>query len=301
VVSGQWPANRTCGVAERLALDGILLSVIRPLSFLLFAVALSFPAAYGQSIAELAKSLEGHNFVLRNYYTDDELTFDNTGKLDNRGTPGFGPTDGLVHIEKVEAAPAATTLTGQRPIYFWDFALSDFKLVNVGQAVKIKIALGNAEVANMAEVLKQVFLSQSELQQYKCGDTDRKIKGFAPNGSPRKQPSTTTSAEQDKVLCFPGGERIPHSSKKTEPPRVIHDPDPELPKVGRNEPSEGTVVLALIVDTSGNPSTLVVTRPLGYGYDEEALAAVRHWKFRPAISDGKPIPVFVNLEVNFRR
>jgi TonB family protein len=44
-----------------------------------------------------------------------------------------------------------------------------------------------------------------------------------------------------------------------------------------------------------------VVRPLGMGLDEEALKAVRKYKFKPALMDGKtPVPVEINMEVNFR-
>jgi TonB family protein len=36
------------------------------------------------------------------------------------------------------------------------------------------------------------------------------------------------------------------------------------------------------------------------GLDEKALEAVRTWKFTPAMKDGHPVAVQINVEVNFR-
>jgi TonB family protein len=36
------------------------------------------------------------------------------------------------------------------------------------------------------------------------------------------------------------------------------------------------------------------------GLDEQALAAVTQYKFKPATLQGKPVPVEVSIEVNFR-
>ncbi len=36
------------------------------------------------------------------------------------------------------------------------------------------------------------------------------------------------------------------------------------------------------------------------GLDEKAIAALRLWKFEPALKDGRPVPVQINVEVNFR-
>jgi periplasmic protein TonB len=39
---------------------------------------------------------------------------------------------------------------------------------------------------------------------------------------------------------------------------------------------------------------------LGLGLDEKAIEAVRQWKFKPGMKDGKPIAVQVLVDVNFR-
>jgi TonB family protein len=36
------------------------------------------------------------------------------------------------------------------------------------------------------------------------------------------------------------------------------------------------------------------------GLDEKAIEAVRLWRFEPGLKDGKPVPVEVSIEVNFR-
>ena len=35
------------------------------------------------------------------------------------------------------------------------------------------------------------------------------------------------------------------------------------------------------------------------GLDEKAIAAVSQWKFEPALKDGRPVPVQINVEVKF--
>jgi protein TonB len=39
---------------------------------------------------------------------------------------------------------------------------------------------------------------------------------------------------------------------------------------------------------------------VGMGLDERALEAVREYKFKPAMENGKPVPVQLNIEVNFK-
>jgi TonB family protein len=38
---------------------------------------------------------------------------------------------------------------------------------------------------------------------------------------------------------------------------------------------------------------------LGKGLDEKALEAVKKYKFRPAMRDGKPVPVEIAVQVKF--
>ena len=83
-------------------------------------------------------------------------------------------------------------------------------------------------------------------------------------------------------------------------PRAIYRPDPEYSEEARKAKYQGTVVLGLVVDSSGRPRGLKVERGLGMGLDEKALEAVRNWKFEPAEKDGKPVAVAISVEVQFR-
>lgn len=83
-------------------------------------------------------------------------------------------------------------------------------------------------------------------------------------------------------------------------PRAIDTPDPEYSEEARKAKFQGTVVLWLIVDQSGLPHDIRVSRSLGMGLDQKAIEAVRKWRFEPATKDGRPVAVQINVEVNFR-
>jgi len=42
-----------------------------------------------------------------------------------------------------------------------------------------------------------------------------------------------------------------------------------------------------------------VVRGLGLGLDENAIQALKQWKFRPGMKNGIPVDVALNIEVNF--
>jgi len=83
-------------------------------------------------------------------------------------------------------------------------------------------------------------------------------------------------------------------------PRVVFDPDPEYSEEARRAKYQGTVVLWVVIAPDGRARDVRVARALGMGLDEKAVEAVRKWRFQPAMKDGQPVAVQVNIEVNFR-
>ncbi len=83
-------------------------------------------------------------------------------------------------------------------------------------------------------------------------------------------------------------------------PRLLFAPDPNPPRGALGTKFTGTAVIGLIVDASGTPREVHVVRPLGMGFDEAAVEAVEQYRFAPAQYEGKPVPVQINIEVNFR-
>jgi len=83
-------------------------------------------------------------------------------------------------------------------------------------------------------------------------------------------------------------------------PIITAKSDPEYTEEALQAKLSGTVAISLVVDEAGMPKNLKVLRSLEPGLDRKALEAVQHWRFKPGMKDGKPVPVFANIEVNFR-
>ena len=83
-------------------------------------------------------------------------------------------------------------------------------------------------------------------------------------------------------------------------PRPLKTPNPHYSKQARKSKYQRTVVLWLVIGPDGLPHNIRVQRSLGLGLDEEAIKAVRTWRFQPATREGKPVAVHINIEVNFR-
>jgi len=83
-------------------------------------------------------------------------------------------------------------------------------------------------------------------------------------------------------------------------PVLIFSVEPEFSEEARKAKVAGNVLVNLYVGTNGNPSHVRVIRGVGMGLDEKAVEAVRQYKFKPAMENGKPVLVELNVEVNFQ-
>jgi TonB family protein len=75
---------------------------------------------------------------------------------------------------------------------------------------------------------------------------------------------------------------------------------PHYTPVAHSRGIEGAVKVRALVGEDGVVRRVRVVSGLGYGLDEEARRAVFQMKFKPATKDGKPVPYWVPLDVQFR-
>jgi hypothetical protein len=62
----------------------------------------------------------------------------------------------------------------------------------------------------------------------------------------------------------------------------------------------GPALYHAVIGADGKPTEIAVARPIGFGLDESAVDSIRKASFEPAMKDGKPVPVMLDLYVSFR-
>jgi TonB family protein len=82
-------------------------------------------------------------------------------------------------------------------------------------------------------------------------------------------------------------------------PERISGEDPQYTALARKGRVQGVVIVEAVIDEEGKVTDAKVLKGLPMGLDESALEAVKTWKFEPATLDGKPVPVYYTLTVNF--
>ncbi len=91
-----------------------------------------------------------------------------------------------------------------------------------------------------------------------------------------------------------------HIGGSVRPPSVLYSVEPEFSEEARKAKFSGNVQVYLWVDEQGMPSHVRVVRGVGMGLDEKAVEAVRQYKFKPALQNGKPVKVDLYIDVNFQ-
>jgi TonB family protein len=118
------------------------------------------------------------------------------------------------------------------------------------------------------------------------------------------QAATETPGLQDpatpRIFDSVAAPQIYHVGAGVSPPQLIFAPDPEYSKEARRAKYQGICVISTIVDPEGNPQRVQVVRHLGKGLDQKAVEAVRQYRFKPGMLNGKAVAVEVNIEVNFK-
>jgi protein TonB len=76
-------------------------------------------------------------------------------------------------------------------------------------------------------------------------------------------------------------------------------PSPAYPEWAREAGIEGRVVLHALVGRDGRVKRVSVKRDVR-GLTDSARDAIARWIFRPATFGGRPVPVWVEIPVDFR-
>nr|WP_321465705.1 energy transducer TonB [uncultured Desulfobulbus sp.] len=83
-------------------------------------------------------------------------------------------------------------------------------------------------------------------------------------------------------------------------PRYRDNPPPAYPELARRRQMEGTVVLDVLVNSTGRVDALTVHATSGHSLlDNAALRAVRNWLFVPGKRGGMPLAMSVRVPVRF--
>ena len=197
-------------------------------------------------------------------------------------------------------SPATNLLSKVDPVYPKEATAAhtegtvvlDAVISKTGEVVRLKVISGDqifrasAEEAVIQWKFKPYLVDGSPAQvetyitmRYRCCGSE----------GPRVQ-----TALQDAVVVPPGP-----TPQKVSPPRVIYQVEPTFTEAERRARLNGSILINLCVNEQGDPINVHVLRGTGTTLDEKAVEAVKQYRFAPAMENGEPILVELNITVKF--
>lgn len=266
------------------------------------------------SPAEVKKALEADLkdkiMLLRGFPIDDRLDFDSD--LKPIGTQHAGSwTLADFEVTVVESKVDAIELRGNRSGFIFDERKMAFSKIRLPRTIVVELhgPFTDPPETFLKHVKDRVFMGDpkeisSSLPAYWRPYFDEQIDFDAKKktGRLKKYPARLDKTDKSAaatVTTLPSGEPVYFVGGPVKAPKPLHTPDPAFTDMARKLNLSGKSTLVAIIDSNGRTQDVEVEKPLGLGLDDNAVAIVKTWTFKPAQLNGRPVACLVNIEVSF--
>jgi TonB family protein len=271
---------------------------------------------------QLKQLLVGKSLYLREGYLDDSLSFNQRGVLISHSSKGSYTLSGI-QINKVRMAKRKVVLEGTR--YGLHF-LGEMPYEDPAKAVdRVRITPRKKVVRITIE--RQAVVKTKKVKGKGAPQTAAFLKGETATTSPAHSAAALREA-LDRIFaqgldarmmadmpdCWklyyeaaaaksdyrPADPAVLRQASVDVKARLLTKFEPPSNQFAQDNGVAGMSLYHVVVGADGKPGEIAVGRPIGFGLDENAVEAIRKASFEPAKKDGKPVPVFLNLVVQFR-
>lgn len=284
---------------------------------------------------DLRQRLLGKTLYLRGGYLHNSLNFDQSGRLIDL-SPRGSFTLCLVHIDKVRFTRRKVELVGARyGLHFlgltpYENPARAFDTVNITprkKPLRITIArepvvvpkkkkhhpsqesspaltgqstpavdvaaLGSATTATSQAIANQVL--DDALHRVLAQSLDEPLIDTMPDFWQLYYKGI--AAHKDMLHASPG---VFLQSDVDQKARLLTRVQPSSNEYAQANGVAGLALYRMILGADGHPQQVAISRPIGFGLDENAVDAIRKASYQPAVKDGKPVPVLLDVLVEFR-
>jgi len=115
-----------------------------------------------------------------------------------------------------------------------------------------------------------------------------------------------TVTNMDRMVPDSANVELKGIAKRGDPgvtmPKILQQFNPKYTPQAMRLKIVGRVEMDAVVLTDGRVGYIRVTRSLDrvYGLDAEAVATLRRWRFEPGLKDGRPVPVAIVVQMEYR-
>lgn len=298
------------------------------------------PAQADDLNRELESRYANKVFVLRGFYSGFHLVYDASGMLSSYAQTGDWTSDGVVQVKEIHASRGKLSMRARRLLvsskgsgfqFFRGSDQNESLNQKKWESLDIQAALPTTHPSldQMVSLLARIFLTSQDrladlVPEYwnPCVREGLEGKNVNCRFSPEiiavpgiaSRPTSSEPAAATESDSKPTGLQAESSIFPSEldtngkyhikpgitPPHQIYSPEPSFGEAARATKCQGTLTLALVVDTDGNPTNIRIVNPLGCGLDANAFLAVRTWRFAPAMKDGQAVRVPIQVQVDLR-
>lgn len=264
--------------------------ICRFLPILLLSCSTAAQVATQNINTELSK-LKGTVVVMRTPYSGNRLEFSSDGRFIHGGKPGRFLNSALIKINSIENRAMKLIVKGQRCLAVYDIPAGSLKAAPLPSNVEVQVANDGSSLETVLTSVFSVFETQNVAEQLKnfwvpSFDMSARI----PPAARAANSPVGTIAGRPVYLVRPGA---------VTPPKIVRAQDPHYPEGERSAGQGGRTMLYMVVDENGDPAMLGLKSTPVDEFDLNSLATVSDWKFVPAFKDRQPVPVLINVEVNF--
>jgi periplasmic protein TonB len=109
------------------------------------------------------------------------------------------------------------------------------------------------------------------------------------------------SALSTNVSRVAGEEPTSVQSGEVIRPKVVSSVNPQSTAAALEARIQGAILLGVVVLPDGTVGEVTIAQSLDsvYGLDDEAVKAVKQWRFEPGAKNGKPVAVEVEITMTF--
>jgi TonB family protein len=247
--------------------------------------------------------------ALRHSFKSGSQEYEADGTPATTGEEGSWTLYGRILVKKITVGVDRLKIEGKRALYQFDKSGSPVQFPddrkhpaeNLKITLRLKRPLSSADEA--AAVLGSVFaLTPEEMVNSVPAYWQPHLAKLLGVRGPKQagaQDAGETGAAGDA-----GSDKIPKFAdfmdrKHFTLPRSLYSHEPEFSEAARARRYQGTVGLNVIINNTGQVGKVTIVHPAGLGLDENAVEAVRTWRFAPATHDGQPVAAALYIEVDY--
>jgi hypothetical protein len=259
------------------------------------------PVVHAQTTASdpeaiLSSDLIGHALPLRNMSADTKIQATWDGNELGWGLPRWH-TFAALNVSKVKVKNAEVTIEGDR----MQIVRNEDGSLGLGKQKTHVVLTVNliGDPATLAPSLRNALFFPNFVAAIPA------VPAIFQKAVLRGELTKKDPSDAEQVSCDCADTSVPcRNAKKTGivHPKVLSSVDPDFSDEARAfKKFSGSVQVGIRIDKTGAIADEWLIRDLGYGLDEQAAVAVRHYKFAPATFHNVPIETSLFVDVNFEK